>query len=357
MINFMKTFDWILRILLGPLGLFLGWFIFKWCPDHPEYVEKLFYYLIKIIPFTFSWKKRKTIEKEIQGFLNEEIISINKEAFNYNILPKSIKVEWAIRNKEEVVLGENEIIIRLGDRVNLCENFVDVLLLYLEKSFIPESRIYLDPCLYEACKYYVAISILRKRSDKHYQIFVDKYYKPALDKYKDILKYNEKLESIEKNGLLSSILLPSLAFYSDKWIFQRKTPSTEIQNNIEKYIEFITDIANMREYEESKGELPPLDFISKNIKTSVVLVARKELAKALSYKPHFEVAKYKLKTGIDILFIAGRGDINVSLAEAVALKLKEEQFCEQINGTCNFYFFPPDGEKVNCVCYAFRRKI
>ncbi|MEO0091913.1 MAG: hypothetical protein ABIK61_04295 [candidate division WOR-3 bacterium] len=350
----MKVFDWILRIL-GVLGIPISWFILKWCPDHPEYAQKILYYLIKLIPFVFSWKKRKLIEKEIQGFVNEEILSINKESFGLGILPKNLKIEWTLKKSKEVIINENEIIIRLGDRLELCENFVDALLLYLDKSFMPESQIYLDPSLYEACKYCVAISMLRKRSDKHYRIFIDKYYKPALEKNKDILKYNEKLESIEKNGLLSSILLSSLAFYSNKWIYERKTPSAEIQDDIEKYIEFIANIANKKEYEESKGELPPLYFTSKHIKVNVVLIARKELAKELSYMPHFEVAKDKLKAGCDIVFVTGRGNINISLAEAVALKLREEQIGKQINGASKFYFYTDDNRKIEGICYAFEK--
>ena len=61
-----------LEWLKGLGWLFIGWLIFKWLPDHPEYGEKIFYHIVRLIPFAFSWKKRKVIEKEIQAYITEE---------------------------------------------------------------------------------------------------------------------------------------------------------------------------------------------------------------------------------------------------------------------------------------------
>lgn len=349
MLEWLKGLGWI----IGPL---IGWFLFKWLPDHPEYGEKIFYYLIKLIPFTFSWKKRKTIEKEIHGYITEEIKSINEKAYGFKILPKGIKIEWSPKKKEEVIIGENEIVIRLGSRVNPCENFVDALILYLSNSFMPNESIYLDPILYEACKFQIAISMLRERSGEYYQVFVDKYYKPALNKHKEILNYSEKLESIEKSGLFISCFLPIFSFYIDRWIFQRKAPSVEIQQEINELLDFIHNISTKKEYEAATGEEPPLTYRGRYLKIGVVLVARKELAKKFDYKPHFEAGREKLKSEVDILFVTGRGR-NADLAEVVALKLKKEPFCEQINAACKFVFYPEESRKIEGICYAFKRKI
>jgi len=349
MLGWLKGLGWI----IGPL---IGWFLFRWLPDHPEYGEKFLYYLIKLIPFTFSWKKRKTIGTEIHGYITEEIKNINTEAFNFKILPKGIKIEWVLKKTPEITIEENEIVIRLGLRVNPCENFVDALILYLSNSFMRNERIYLDPALYEACKFHIAISMLRKRSDKHYQVFIEKYYKPALEKYKEVLNYSEKLESVEKNGLFISIFLPVILFYVDKWVSQRKAPSAEIQQEIINLFVFIHNISTKKEYEEATGQEPPLTYPGKHIRIGVVLVARRELAEQFDYRPHFEIGREKLKSEVDILFVTGRGR-NVNLAEAVSLKLKRERFCEQINGTCKFNFYSDEGRKIEGVCYAFKRKV
>lgn len=346
-----------LKYFLGIIVIsFITWFLFKWLPDHPEYGEKLLFYLIRLIPFAFSWKKRKSIEKEIHGYITEEIKSINSEAYNFKILPKGIKIEWTPKKKEEVIVEENEIIIRLGSRVNPLENFVDALILYLENSFMPNERFYLEPALYEACKFQIAVSMLRKRTPTHYQVFMDKYYKPALDKYKGILNYSGKLESIEKNGLFTSVFLPIFSFYTEKWIFQRKSPSSEIQQEVMGVFDFIHDISTKKEYEAVTGKEPPLTYSGRHFKIAVVLVAREWLAEKFDYRPHFEKAKEKLRSEADILFVTGRGK-NVKLAEIVALKLKRESFCEQIDGTCKFNFYPEEGRKIEGVCYAFKRKV
>ncbi len=340
MIEWVKGLGWI----IGPL---IGWFLFRWLPDHPEYGGKILYKLIKLIPFTFSWKKRKTIEKEICAYITEEIKIVNSESYGFKILPKGIKIEWLLREKEEVIIGENEIIIRLGSRVNPCENFVDALILYISNSFIPTESIYLDPTLYEACKYQIAISMLRKRSGEYYQFFIDKYYRAALDKYSEILNYSKKLESIEKSGLFITVFIPTLSFYADKWIFERKSPSNEIYREIYGFLDFISNIAIKKEYEEEMGEKPPLSYRGKYLKIGVILVAREELAEKSNYRPHLEAARINFEKKYDIIFITGRGK-NAYLSEVVASKLKKEPFCEQIGKVSKFE---------NCICYAFKRKI
>lgn len=348
MLEWLKDWGWI-------IGPFIGWFLFKWLPDHPEYGYKIFYYLLKLIPFMFSWKKRKRIEKEILGYITEEIKSINKDAYGFKILPKAIKIEWALKKKEEVIIRNNDIIIRLGSRANPCENFVDALILYLSNSFMLDEKIYLDDTLYEACKFQVAICMLKKRSKKHYRVFIDKYYRKGLEKYKGILSYSEKLENIEKSGLLIASFIPALSFYTDRWIFQRKAPSVEIQQEINEFLDFVYNIATTKEYKEETGEKPPIDYQGKYLRVSMIPVARKELAEKFNYRPHLDTAKGKLKNEVDILFVTGRGR-NVDLAEIVAHKLRRETFCEQIDGTCKFNFYPEEDIKIEGVCYAFRRK-
>lgn len=339
----LEWFEILLGWVIGPL---ITWFLIKWLPDHPEYGGKIFYHIVRLIPFAFSWKKRKVIEKEIQAYITEEIKSVNSEAYGFKILPKGIKIEWLLREKEEVIIRENEIIIRLSSKVNPCENFIDALILYISNSFIPTESIYLDPTLYEACKFQIAISMLRKRSKEYYQLFVNNYYKPALNKYREILNYSEKLESIEKSGLFTTVFIPTLSFYTDKWVSQRKSPSKEIHQEINKFLDFINNIATKKKYEKETGEEPPLTYSGKYLKICVILVARRELAEKFDYMPHLEAAREELKHKVYILFVTGRGK-NADLAKIVASKLIKDPFCEQIGGASKFE---------NCICYAFKRK-
>lgn len=348
--------EWFRYILFGFVSSFFTWFFTKWLPDHPEYGEKIFYYILNLIPFLFSWKQRKIIEKEINGFITEEIKGINKDAYGFKILPKGIKVEWTLREQAEVLIGENEIIIRLGSRIDHCENFVDALMLYLSEACFSIERMYLDPILYEACKFQVAISMIKKRSTTHYKCFIEKYYKVAVEKYGDMLTYSEKLEKIEKCGLLVSAFLPTLAFYADKWISQRKAPAQEIQNEIINFLDFVYNIATSKEYQEEVGEKPPIDFEGKYIRISLIPVARKELANRDEYRPHFRKAKERLKMGADIVYIMGRGK-NVSLAKLAAQRLKKDTLSEQINGASKFSFYTGENKWVEGICYAFQRKI
>ncbi|MEO0086623.1 MAG: hypothetical protein ABIK90_00910 [candidate division WOR-3 bacterium] len=348
-----------LKILLEILKV-AGWItllIFLWFSKHPEYGEKILYYLIKLLPFVFSWKKRKMIEKEIEAYVPEEIKIVNSQTFGYNIFNKGIKIKWW-PPKEEVIIGENEIIIHLGSKVNPCENFIDALMLYIENSFLKNERIYLDPSLYEASKFQIAISMLKKRQEKYFAVFMDKYYQPILEKYKEkLLTYSNQLEDIEKNGLFIPIFIPTILYHSEKLIYQRKIPSSQIRQEFNDFLQFLHNIAIKKEYEREKEEEPPLTFKGNFLKVSVILVARKELSEKAEYRPHLEKAKEKLRE-VNILFITGRGKRNSDLAELVALKLKQEDpFAIQINGPSKFNFITEEGKKIECLCFAFERKI
>lgn len=342
-------------ILTALLASFLTWLLNRWLREHPEYGDKILYYLIRLIPFALSWKKRQTIEKEINAYITEEIKSVNNVAYGFKILPKGIKVEWTLKKEKEVIIGEGEIIIRLGSRVNPCENFVDALLLYLANSFMPNECIYLEPTLYEACKFQIASSMLRGRSSEYYQVFIDKYYKPALQERKEILDYSEKMESLEKSGLFIPCFLPICSYYVNQWISQRKSPSAEIYQEIKELLDFVYNIAIKREYEAEIGRPPPLDYRGKYIRASIVLVAKKELADAFEISHHLEMAKRILKKGATLLLITGRGR-NIGLAEKVSRELRREAFCEQIGGACKFTSYTEEGTGIAGVCYAFKRK-
>lgn len=349
-----------LKILLGVLGgslttfMFILWFILT----HYETFEKIISRVYHLFKWLGTYPRKKSIEKDIQGYINDSMIKMQKQGYGENILPYGIRIEWQHVEKEgEVFIEKDEIIIRLGYRTDLIRNFVNALLLYLQESLLPDTRTYLHAPLFESIKFCVALDICEERGREARRYLFDKFYRPLIRKEPQISEYMGRVSSLYEQGLFTSLFLPFLSILGERLMSEGVVPSWDVEEEIKEFLEFLYNIAKKEEYEREKGEEPPLQFIKKYIKIGVVLVARRD--KRESFTPHYKRTCMHFEEGAEFVFVMGRGKINIEGVKWISKKLSAEY--NQVNGESKFlarvYFEKIQKHRmVEGISYLFERK-
>ncbi|MCD6097591.1 hypothetical protein J7K18_01740 [bacterium] len=263
--------------------------------------------ILRWLAFFFHTRtlKTKSIKSNIETYLNQEIKVANTRAFGSNILiDEKVKVEWVRLEEEETILTEEgEVIIRLGYNMDENRNYIEAVMKYLEKSFLPDARPYLSGGLFAALLLEFAHRIALDRGKKAFRYYNEHYLSPQMDN-KDVINFMDKTAEIKKAGFFTPVFLRELNELGLNLSRKRKRRSDKLNREIEEFIDFLYDIANMDEYRKARGEDPPLDFIREFIRTQIVLVKRAETTEITGHKT---AVNYAFRNGAFSVYIAGVG--------------------------------------------------
>ncbi len=306
--------DFLIKIL-GPFAIPIILIIFILL--NPEKTNIWFsWFHIHIFRRFFRASQRKSVSLELQGIINEFMISLNKKI--PNILIYGIRIKWI--HKEETTrkafIKNNQVVVVLKSYDEQDINFVTAVMLYLPRALIPYARININKKPSRAIDFTYAKKIIRERkSVPTLDYFLNEVLYPEIEKDDELKNYCAIMDNFDNTGILTSILMNELIILSRK--LNLTVPSKQVIHETRDFITFLSKFAFRKREEKVR-----LEFIRRHIRIGITPIAIKEKFRTRGVKPYKEAIERNIKQGIDKNYIIASGVENINAARKVSMSFK-----------------------------------
>jgi hypothetical protein len=303
-----RMMEWLLPISWGIIGILV--LVIAYIIRNPEKVEGLVA-LLSRIPASWNLKYDKTfVASDIQSKLNTFAKSVNSE--NVEIMPYPAKIEWVRSIDRQVLIKENEIVIKLDGHAEQPKNLVHAAIAYVSKGLLPFSRTYVDDRIMKSCDLVVTSKILRQdRKKEPLDLFFKEFLQPIVEHDNEMKRNISIVMKLDDAGYFDAILLREL------WELGRKLYPKETSDAIKQESKELLKILE-RLVEKKKGEDINTTLQKKNISMTVVLVGRPEVVASYGIDPYVNWIDKCLDNGIRTIHILARGKMNITVARLIA---------------------------------------
>lgn len=273
-------------------------FIAKYYNSIKTILNDCWYLIAKIT----GWGKRVSIQGDIQLIANKSISDLN------NIVPElqmpDLEIEWVKADEDgQVRFDKNKAIVMLKFNEDRTQNVINSTSAYIHNTLLTTSRVYMDEPIVKAIDYTIIHKFLQNTPQKRFALrtFVETN-RSEISQYQDSF---DKVNKIDKEGLLTQILLREYTTWGDSIITE--LPSEEHKIESREVLDFIYDIAS-RGYDE----LTPLQLQKNNVKIAVLLVAKTETYREKGSRPYLRRIREGFTSGINTFYLLARGEkINI----------------------------------------------
>jgi small subunit ribosomal protein S1 len=245
--------------------------------------------------------------------------SVNRD-YSFEFLP-GCEVRWVTAANQARILKPNKAIIKLsfsGDDHDL--NFYNAAQAYVETGLLPDTRPFLVRTTAKAIDLLMIRMLLTQSRRNALRIFNTKFVEQE-DAAKTVYL---KLEESDRESLFRQLLLPELHVFGQS--VAQKTPSAEIQAEIERFLDWFYEIAT-----RPAGEFTKLSFASENIKVGVILVADLETFDRFGVRPYLRRANLHAGRDYQCVYILARGQRRADIASRIGRELVGAGGYSQLN--------------------------
>jgi len=289
------------------------------------FITKLYSFLSRIIKSHISGRNK--IKHQIEITINREFKINLKEGCGIEILRKGLVIEWNENvQKESYLNNDGDVVIKLSyeNDKNLSRSFVKTLMLYLEEAFIPEAKPFIGIDLHDGCKFTLAKELTFRKDAETYRHFLSDYLSPMVQNDHKFEIMINNLDLMSRRGSFRSVFLRELYLLCEKGFL----PNADMRKEAKEFLEFVWNIANKKEYFQERGEEPPLSFIKKYIKISIILVKKKTTQEI---DRHICAVEHAFENGAKSVYVTGWGNENIKNTKRIAETLESRghhRLCE-----------------------------
>lgn len=270
------------------------------------FLKDVFLFFGGIIP----WFKRNKIKSNVENNCRETIEELNQITPELNLPEMSL--EWVKKDDDgKVLLEEGKAIVLLSyDRDNI-KNIINTTSAYVRKALLPSARNFLSTPVRKAIDYTVIHKFIRN-SPSH-SVASTAFVAENLD---DINQYQDtfnKVTVVDEEGMLNRMLLREYSLWGSRIVTH--IPSPDYAKEATDFLNFLYELLS-RELEE----LTPLQFVGKDIKVGVLLVAKIETYTEHGLYPYLRRIREGFASGIRTFYLLARND-KIEILEQVYSEL------------------------------------
>lgn len=256
------------------------------------------------------WLKRNRIKSDVESNCRGTIEELNQITPELN-LPE-LSLQWVKKDDDgKVLLEEGKAIVLLSyDRDNI-RNIISTTSAYVRKALLPSARNFLSTPVKKAIDYTVIHQFIRK-SPSH-SVASTAFVAENLD---DINQYQDtfnKVSVVDEQGMLNRMLLREYSLWGAR--IATHLPSPEYAQEATDFLIFLYDLLTREPEEQSK-----LQFVGKDIKVGVLLVAKIETYTEHGLYPYLRRIREGFASGIRTFYLLARND-KIEILEQVYSEL------------------------------------
>jgi hypothetical protein len=296
---------------LAALGAIVGiWGIpaVLYAADHWERVEAIGGRLIGIFGRASSHAERVGVTAELQGNINGARREMQAEL--EGVLPHPVRIKFVRRPEDLAEIREGEVVLALGNHRRKAENLARATLAYTSTDLIRTARPYVDPAVLRSTDYAVAKRILQRSSSEALDYFLNTMWAIELDGSPAIRALAHRIDAIDRQGLLTRILLTEFLEIGRRYYPAFAPPGLHAVTL--EFVDHLYRIVTKAPDEDLGGQLV---FQSGPIRVGVVLVADRLVADRAGARPYVWRCLHDIKTGCAAVYLLARGSNTRLMAE------------------------------------------
>lgn len=264
------------------------------------------------------WFEKRAVEKRLEVTISNSAERLNSEA-EAVLLPHKLDIRWVEPQSREAFLRRGEIVVCLESSYNEDRNLARAAMLYVQEDLIFESQRFVNSTVMKS----LSIAITRKllmldRKLGALKCLKEEFIDPEIQRTPQITDYVTGMDNMDKNGLLTRVLLRNLSEL-DAMLSPALT-HPQARRETKGFARFL------KNFVERDGEDVPLEFVGTTFRIGLLPVARIDRFEMLNF---LKAPTRYYEEGIDKVYLLARG-INAALADLVAKEIEtSKQFLKQ----------------------------
>lgn len=313
-----------------------------WAIGHWERVESIGGGVITAFSRMWTRAERVGLSAEMQGLINGARRTLLDEL--EGALPHPVRVKFVRKPEDLVTLHEGEIVVALGNHRRRAENLARATLAYVRADLIRPSRPYVDPVVMRTIDHSVTKRVLRGSDRDALDYFLNSIWASELASTPEIQDVAHEIETIERHGLLTRVLLAEFLELGRRLYPEFPPPGVYVATR--SLVSHLFRIVTKRP-DEDLGD--GLIFRSSLLTVGVVLVADRDVASRSGAKAYVWRCIEDIRKGCVAVYLLARG-ANADLIPEIVESLRGHGRIVDISEPMSYDMFSSSGPvRATCV--------
>jgi len=280
---------------------------------HPEKISIWSGIIHGLFAFLSKNSARRSVSNDIQARIDAYV----KNNQVNDILPYGIKFKWIKGDNFSSFVEEDDVIIIMDYNHNNARNFVNAILQYTSKAFLPNVRNEIPSTILHAAELVMQEKIIQEKRPDALETFRNEIVPDKISSDGDIKSFRVRFQKLDGAGFFDNIFLSETAFAGPR-LDGLDLPQKN--NDFEGLLSFLEWIITRKSDDESR----PLHFEGNVFRTWLILVAKAFQIRKQDTTPYLKRAQEAASKKFDSIYVAGR-EQNMSFTGDVIKTIKEKK--------------------------------
>lgn len=294
-----------------PMGLF--WSLLLLVITNLDRVADIIASSYKIGRKVNFWFEKNAVEKRLEITIGSASKKVNQET-GIDVLPHGVDIKWDEPHKRDAFIKRGKIVVCLEPSENEERNLARASMLYVQEDLMASSQRFINTTIMKSLCFAVTRKMLMLDRKLHaLKCLNTEFIEPEIEKTPQIREYVSDMDTMDKEGFLTRILLREFSQLDAKLSPALTDP--EARKDTKNFTKMLTHFVK-----RARGaRAPSLDYTGAVFRISLLPVAKRE---------KFNIARFTWAVSrchhenIDTIYVLARG-MNVVLAKLVISEIEK----------------------------------